>query len=334
MYKSKIDEIIQFLKDKTPLITTHHLVDIDALASTQAFKFFLNQFWPNKKAFLTYSKFTKSTKRFISKFNQKYPKIDLYGDKEYDLSKIDVVIILDTNNYDQIIINGVNDLRNLEIPFIFIDHHLNLNPNGSPLNIIDDTRHSTSEIIYEFYNQYSLELSPPAIFLFIAGILTDTGFFKYGDNNSIKLISRLLTPKIEFQEVKKLLEFEKDISEKIAEIKGLQRVKLIRVKDWLIGITQVSNFKAKVASTLLSVGFDVSIVFSRDKTGIKITTRAKNDVCQKSRLHLGKILNNLHQGSGGGHNGAASIHINDGADVILDELIREIKQTLINDLSL
>ncbi|MHA1192835.1 MAG: DHH family phosphoesterase [Promethearchaeota archaeon] len=334
MYKSKIDELIQFLKDKTLLITTHHLVDIDALASTHAFKFFLNQFWPNKKVFLTYSKFTKSTKRFISKFNQKYPKIDLYGDKEYDLSKIDVIIILDTNNYDQIIINGVNDLRNLELPFIFIDHHLNLNPNGSTLNLIDDTRHSTSEIIYEFFNQYSLELCTPSIFLLIAGILTDTGFFKYGDNNSIKLISRLLTPKIEFQEVKKLLEFEKDNSEKIAEIKGLQRVKLIRVKDWLIGITQVSNFRAMVASTLLNVGFDVSIVYSRDKNDIKITTRAKNDVCQKSRLHLGKILNNLHQGSGGGHNGAASVHIKDGTDDILDELIREIKQTLINDLSL
>ncbi|MCJ7651119.1 MAG: DHH family phosphoesterase, partial [Candidatus Lokiarchaeota archaeon] len=168
MYKSKIDELIQFLKDKTPLITTHHLADIDALASTNAFKFFLNQFWPDKKVFLTYSKFTKSTKRCISKFNQKYPKIDLYGDKEFDLSQIDVIIILDTNNYDQIIINGVDDLRNLEIPFIFIDHHLNLNPDSSTMNLIDDTRHSTSEIIYEFCNQYSLELSPPYIFLLIA----------------------------------------------------------------------------------------------------------------------------------------------------------------------
>ncbi|MHA1669078.1 MAG: DHH family phosphoesterase [Promethearchaeota archaeon] len=334
MYKSKIDELIQFLKDKTLLITTHHLVDIDALASTNAFKFFLNQFWPNKKVFLIYSKFTKSTKRFISKFNQKYPKINLYGDKEYDLSKIDVIIILDSNNYDQIILNGVEDLRNLKLPFIFIDHHFNLEQNSSTLNLIDDTRHSTSEIIYEFYNQYSLELSVPCIFLLVAGILTDTGFFKYGDNNSIKLISRLLTPKIEFQEIKKLLEFEKDISEKIAEIKGLQRVKLIRVKDWLIGITHVSNFRALVASTLLNVGFDVSIVYSIDSTGIKITTRAKNDVCQKSRLHLGKILNDLHQGSGGGHNGAASVLIEDGTDVILDELIGKIKQTLINDLSL
>ena len=334
MYKSKIDELIKFLKDKTPLIITHHLVDIDALATTQAFKFFLNQLWPSKKVFLTYSKFTKSTKRFISKFNQKYPKIDLYGDKECDLSKIDVIIILDTNNYDQVIINGVDDLKKLEIPVIFIDHHFNLNPSSSTLNLIDDTCHSTSEIIHEFYDLYSSELSPPCIFLLIAGILTDTGFFKYSDNNSIKLISKLLSPKIEFQEVKKLLEFEKDISEKIAEIKGLQRVKLIRVEDWLIGITQVSNFRASVASTLLNVGFDVAIVYSRDKTSIKITTRAKNNICQKTRLHLGKILNGLHQGTGGGHNGAASVHIKDETDVILDDLINKIKQTLINDLSL
>ncbi len=334
MYNSKIDELIQFLKDKTPLITTHNLVDIDALASTHIFKYFLNQIWPNKNVFLTYSKFKKSTKSFILKFNQKFPKIDLYGDKDYDLSQIDVIIILDSNNYNQVIINGVENITKLEIPFIFIDHHLNLNPNSSAFNLIDDTRYSTSEIIYEFYAQKSLKLSTPYIFLLIAGILTDTGFFKYSDNDSIKLISSLLTPKIEFQEVKKLIEIEKDISEKIAEIKGLQRVKLIRVEDWLIGITQVSNFRASVASTLLNVGFDVSIVYSIDKTGIRITTRAKNAVCQKSRLHLGKILNELHQGSGGGHNGAASVYIKDKTDEILDELIQEIKQTLINDLSL
>lgn len=334
MYKSKINEIIKYLKDKTPLIITHHLVDIDALASTQAFKIFLNQLWPNKKVFLTYSKFTKSTKRFISKFNQKYPKIDLYGDKEYDLSKIDLIIILDTNNYDQIILNGENDLKSLEIPLIFIDHHLNLNPNASTLNLIDDKQHSTSEIIHKFYEQFSLELSSPCIFLLIAGILTDTGFFKYCDNKSIKLISKLLSPQIEFQEVKNLLEFDKDISEKIAEIKGLQRVKIIRVEDWLIGITQISNFRASVASTLLNAGFDVAIVYSRDKASTKITTRAKNHICQKTSLHLGKILNGLSQGSGGGHNGAASIFIEGEYDRILDELINEIKQTLINDLSL
>ena len=111
-------------------------------------------------------------------------------------------------------------------------------------------------------------------------------------------------------------------------------LKLIREKDWLIGITQVSNFRASVASTLLSVGFDVAIVYSRDKTSTKITTRAKNNICQKTSLHLGKILNDLPQGSGGGHNGAASVHIEDENDIILDEVIHKIKQTLINDLSL
>ncbi len=334
MYKSEIDGLVQFLKNKTPLITTHNLVDNDALASTQAFKFLLNQIWPNKKVYLTYSKITKSTKSFITKFLQKYPNIDLFGDNEFDISQIDVIIVLDSNNFDQIIINGVDDITKLEIPFIFIDHHMNLNPNNSTLNLIDDTRYSTSEIIFEFYKHLSLKLSSQTKILLISGILTDTGFFKYSNNNSIKLISRLLTPKIEFQEIKKLLELDIDISEKIAEIKGLQRVKLIRVKDWLIGITQVSNYRASVASTLLNVGFDVSIVYSRDNTGTKITSRAKNEVCQNTRLHLGKILNDLYRGSGGGHNGAASAHIKDETDVNLDELINEIKQTLINDLSL
>ena len=127
-----------------------------------------------------------------------------------------------------------------------------------------------------------------------------------------------------------LLEKEKEVSEKIAHIKALQRVKLIRINNWLIGISHLSSFSASAASLLTKVGFDIGIVVSDDKNGFRITTRAKKQVCLKTGLHLGKIVSKINNVSGGGHDGAATLNGKIGLAESLDQLIDKIKETLIN----
>ncbi|GAH62999.1 unnamed protein product, partial [marine sediment metagenome] len=64
---------------------------------------------------------------------------------------------------------------------------------------------------------------------------------------------------------------------------------------------------------LIKNGFDVGIVYSEEKNRKNINSRAKKSVCLNTGLHLGKILEKLSQyadGSGGGHDGAASITFN------------------------
>ncbi|MFW9783246.1 MAG: hypothetical protein ACFFFB_13270, partial [Candidatus Heimdallarchaeota archaeon] len=66
-------------------------------------------------------------------------------------------------------------------------------------------------------------------------------------------------------EILNLLESDSELSERIARVKGLKRVGLLKAENWLIGVSRVSNFSASVATTLINVGFDVGIIFSKKK---------------------------------------------------------------------
>ncbi|TFG02253.1 MAG: hypothetical protein EU540_01890, partial [Promethearchaeota archaeon] len=249
---------------------------------------------------------------------------------EFKTLKIDIFLILDTNNLDQV---AIPDINSSEIPIIFIDHHLNLKKNNKrniSLKIIDDKYSSTAEIIYELCEYYNVELTLPYKYILIAAILTDSGFFKHGNNDTILRISKLLSNQLDYQEILSTLKNDKTIPEKIAKIKALQRVQLIQEGNWLIGITNVGSFEASVASSLIKIGFDVSVAYSEKKSGYRISTRAKKYVCLKTGLHLGKILEDLSDDeiSGGGHDGAAAIHGKEGLEELLAILIKKVKQSL------
>ena len=334
MLTNKFEDFKAYLKDKNVLITTHDSVDLDGVVSCYIFKsFFTNYF--NNEASLIFPEFSKSTRDFLKKVSQKFKELTFSFNDDFDISNIDVILVLDTNNLAQVSIFDKLNILNTNIPHIFIDHHFNLKKgyknNLSSLNIINEDVSSTSEIIFELCEFFNFKLELPYKFLLISAILTDSGFFKYGNNDTIKRISRLLDEKLDFQEIISTLEFEKDISEKLARIKALQRLKVIRSKDWLIGMTHVGSFEARVATLLINTGFDVSIVYSEKKTTFRISTRAKKSVCLKAGLHLGKILQEVAEdceGSGGGHDGAASLNGKNDLKKVLNKIIEKIKQIL------
>ncbi|TFG24520.1 MAG: hypothetical protein EU529_03900 [Promethearchaeota archaeon] len=331
MLNSKFEDLKLFLKGKKILITTHDLVDIDGLASCVVLKFFLNRFIDSSDIHLFLPEISKSTKDFIQKYTEKFPDITIPLEIEFKTLKIDIFLILDTNNLDQV---AIPDINSSEIPIIFIDHHLNLKKNNKrniSLKIIDDQYSSTAEIIYELCEYFNLELTLPYKYLLIAAILTDSGFFKHGNNDTILRISKLLSNQLDYQEILSTLKNDKTIPEKIAKIKALQRVKLIQEGNWLIGITNVGSFEASVASSLIKIGFDVSVAYSEKKSGYRISTRAKKYVCLKTGLHLGKILKEVSEecgASGGGHDGAAALNGILDLEIIIEKILDRIKQVL------
>jgi nanoRNase/pAp phosphatase (c-di-AMP/oligoRNAs hydrolase) len=331
MFISKKDDLLKYLKGKNLLITSHDLVDLDGFISGLALKFFFENLIPNQNIDLIFSKLSKHTKNYLKKFSEKFPDFNFSFQINKEFSNVDVIIIVDSNNLDQIKLFNKLDL---DIPFIFIDHHFNLQKNYSgnvsSLNLIFDNYSSTSEIVLELFDDYNIKLPIPYKYLLVSAILTDSGFLKYGNTGTIKNLNNILQDQLEIQDVIPLLEREIDISEKIARIKALQRVKLIRINDWLIGISHLSSFSASAASTLTKVGFDIGIVVSEDKSDYRITTRAKKQVCLKTGLHLGKIINKINNVNGGGHDGAATFNGKNDVEESLNQLIDKIKETLIN----
>lgn len=333
--KSKFENFLVSIKNKNILIITHDLVDIDGLVSCFILKFFLNQYFKNQEISIYFSELSKSTKDFIKNFSEKFPKFNFAYQKNINLSKINTILIVDTTNLNQIKLNDNFDISRLAIPYIFIDHHYlgkksEIRDMGTS-NLTFENYSSTAEIILDLFEIYSIQLTIPLKILIIAAILTDSGFFKHGNNKTIQNVSKLLCEDINIQDVLFLLKSDIDISEKIARIKGIQRVELNREGELLIGITNVSSFGASVATMLLKLGFDIAIVLSKEANQYRINTRAKKGVCIKTGLHLGKILEEIseqYEGSGGGHDGAASLMINKETDYIITQIIERIKQYL------
>ncbi|MFX1358530.1 MAG: bifunctional oligoribonuclease/PAP phosphatase NrnA [Promethearchaeota archaeon] len=333
MIYQKFDDFLSFLKNKSILITTHNLVDVDGFVSSYLLKYLLNLILSNPNIEIKFSEITKQVKEFREKFSNKHPDFDFTYNTKVDLSNFEVMIILDTNNLDLVEFESQFDIDHSQIPFIFVDHHLNLNKrynnNIISKNLIYDNFTSTAEIIYELSKYSQVNFPPLYRSLILAAILTDSGFFKYSNNDTLKRSSELLTKEIEIQDILTLLTYNVDISEKIAKIKGMQRAQLIKIDKYLIGITKVSSFGASVASMLINLGFDIVIVSSKEKSEFKITTRARSDICLETGLHLGKILNNVSEGSGGGHDGAASVSGIYDLKVAINEILENIKQILI-----
>jgi len=331
MLKSRIESFLSYIKGKKLLIITHHPTDLDGFLSSISLKFFLEIFFENQEISLYFSELSKFTKDYIKNFKKLYPDFELNYTNQINTSNFNTILIVDTNNLDQI-----EDYNKLEssAPFIFIDHHLNLkkqyNGNLESLNIIFENFSSTAEIILEIFRIKEVLIPSPYKVFLASAILADSGFFKYGTNQTIHNVSYLLENDVSFQETLNLMETDSDISERIAKIKGLKRVELLRVGDWLIGISRVSNFSGSVATNLINLGFDIGIIFSKKKDETIITTRASKIVCQKTGLHLGKILFEINEGSAGGHNGAASLNCKYNAESILLKVIEKIKKVLIS----
>lgn len=335
MFKSKIDDLISFLKGKKVLVLTHDLVDLDGFTSCFLFKTFFTNICKSNQIHFLFSDFSKPTKEFVNRLNFKFPHVNFKLENIIDVSTVDAIVILDTNNLDQVGVPNDLDLINLNKPFVFIDHHLNLQKcykeNITNLNIIYDSYSSSAEIIYDMLEHFNLILDVPSKFLLVAAILVDSGFLQHGDNKTIFRVSKLLNDCIDYQEIISMLKIQEDISERIAKIKGFQRVVLIQEGNWLIGITHVGSFEANVASSLLKFGFDIGIVCSKKKTEYRISIRANKEICLKTGLHLGKILNEISEeigANGGGHNGAASLTGKNGISDAKDKILEKIKQVI------
>ena len=328
-------DLLKFLKNKSVLLTSHSPVDLDGFVSCLIFHLFLKEFNQNTVVNIYFSEISKSTKLYMEKFLTLFSDLKFPLQSEFNSSDFDIILILDTNNLE--LIGNIAD-SSTEIPFIFIDHHLNLEKqyknNLMSYNIINEEYTSTTEIVYNIINTFNFSLPIPYKYLIASAIVTDSYFLKYANNKTFLHLSKLLQEQVNYQEVIELLNIPLDLSEKIAKIKGLQRVNLIKVNNWLIGVSHVGSFSATVASMLINIGFDISIVYSKQKLGYRITMRASKSVCLETGLHLGRMLSELGNKNGGGHESAASFSTNSNNLKFIDNILDNLKKILIKEQSL
>jgi phosphoesterase RecJ-like protein len=154
-------------KHKSFLISTHHNPDSDAACSAIAMALVLKKMGKktavvNEDALPTWLTFLPQTKNFYKK-------------TEYKESSFDAAIILDCGDYARIggVCKLIGDQR-----IINIDHHIT-NDRFGHINVVLPKSSSTCEILFDLFKAGNVELTKDLSLLLYAGIMTDTGSFRY-----------------------------------------------------------------------------------------------------------------------------------------------------------
>ncbi len=312
-----ISTIITKLQSGSGLVLLHQNADIDALGSAIALKLA----FPNL-IIGTSNKISQLGRNFL----QKFPKIEI--NYSLELENSDNIIVLDTSQPLQLGIS--KDL--LKNPII-IDHHTFNNIWSDAIYYCDETKSSCAEMILEILRFIDFAITPEISFALLAGILVDTGHFKYGNQNSLRNFAYLLdVGKHSISDIYDIFDNSnsESRSQRIAHLKGAQRLRFVEVKNYLIAVSQLSSFEASMCKHLLILGADLAFVGAQRETEVRISGRASGELVKKG-LHLGKIFQQL--GSelnfeGGGHAGAAGLNGDGDADMALNACLRKLESEL------
>jgi nanoRNase/pAp phosphatase (c-di-AMP/oligoRNAs hydrolase) len=298
-----VDEIIRRLRgSKRTLAVGHVNADPDAVGAAIA----LAESFPN----VTVGAFTslnKSAARLSSALGH-HVVIDP------DLHSFETVVVCDATSASQLNAKEPRDFANA----IFMDHHQPSNFAGARLYWSDARFRATCEMALYLLRRAGVPISRNAKIALMAGLLTDTGRFKYNDEEVFGSVAALLaggpegpTPPGTYQFARQLVEeSERDPSEITAQLKGLQRAQWRRVGPWFLAWTFVSSFESNLSSLLVSSGADVAVAFCERGNVLRGSSRATRGA-ERAGVNLGALwrdFKSAHPGvewDGGGHAAAA-----------------------------
>lgn len=169
-YKSVLNSIRRHRKF---LVTTHYNPDADAVASTLAMAMVLKRWGKqvhvlNEDACPPWLKFLPLTSQF--------KKAD--GVKKVDY---EAAIVLDCGDLERI--GGVKKFIQEGRPLINIDHHVTNHRFGS-VNVVQPKASSSCEMIFDLLKEAKFPLDKKLALLLYAGIMTDTGSFRFENTSA------------------------------------------------------------------------------------------------------------------------------------------------------
>ncbi|HIE15260.1 TPA: hypothetical protein EYP70_08315 [Candidatus Bathyarchaeota archaeon] len=303
----RIINLIDNIAASSILILCHHNADPDAVCAAYALKSLLIRMRPNLTIEVASPGVSKLSKSLLPVFC-----LDVKVD-ESDFSGADLIIVVDTNTIKQL--NSWGDLIvDLGAPLVFVDHHAihSETERMAKIYISDEKASSTCEIVYGFFKELGLKLSKDEAKALFLGISFDTKHFILATSRTFKILSDLVNAGVNAQEVISLLSSPMDISERIARLKACQRMKIMRLSEWIVVFTSVSAFQASVARALIDLGAHLALVIGEKDGKLQISLRSNREFFEKTGIHLGrdvaKPLGERLYGMGGGHTTSAGVN--------------------------
>jgi phosphoesterase RecJ-like protein len=221
-----------------------------------------------------------------------------------DLDQYDTVVAVDSSSMEQV---GI-DLTGRDI--VAIDHHSPCGDWDNALFYCDEGRRSCAEMVFDILKTAGTKLDRRMGLALAVGMLTDSGHFRFANAAMMRTFSEVMEASgINMDEAMDLTDLEPDVSERISQLKGAQRMRFERLGDNIVAISLGSAHESSVCKAMLSIGADVAFVGSQRDEKFRISARARQDIVRQG-MHLGKLLDEVGgetSNNGGGHAGAAGL---------------------------
>jgi phosphoesterase RecJ-like protein len=276
------------------LLVTHKNPDADTISSSLSLS---NYFYENNIKHKVFNISTELPRKlnFLSKFE----KITTDIPKFYDL-----IIYLDCADPCRVGKEFPQDVKTISI-----DHHQS-NNNFANINIIDDSKSSTAELLYYFFKENKLKISKNVAECLYTGIYDDSLAFTTPRTNkeTFNVISDLLDSKINVSDIANNLLRRESLSKfriipKIMNTLALfkeGKLATVYLDDiWIKETGATVEECDDIVDMVLSIGIVKIVVYFRivDNT-VRVSLRSKGDI------DVSRIAENF---NGGGHKNAAGL---------------------------
>ena len=312
MQIQEILTLIDKLDAKLAVLFCHHNADPDAIGAAFAFKGLLKHLRPKLEIEIAAA----SGPSRLSKSMMNVLPIELTAEPR--IEEADILVLLDTNTIQQLDEWGTRIKP--DRPLVVIDHHAR-HPETeriATISVADEHASSTCEVVYCLFKEAKFTPSPDEAKALFLGIAFDTRHFILATSKTIKIVSDLTDAGVDAQEILPVLSLPMEYSERIARLKAANRVKVLRVKDWLIALSCVNAFQASAARGLVALGAHIAVVAGERENKIQVSFRASHIFYTETGIHMGRDLaiplGEFLGGMGGGHsvsagaNGAGNVN--------------------------
>jgi nanoRNase/pAp phosphatase (c-di-AMP/oligoRNAs hydrolase) len=327
MQFTEIAKLVNESNVKLAVLLCHHNADPDAICSAYAFGTLLKRSKPDVEVEIGTAQGISRLSKHLLKF------LPIEVKTQPQIEKADLIVLLDTNTIQQVE-KLAEKIRNSKAPIVVIDHHAP-HPETTQIAkicITNEESSSTCEIVYSFYKEMNIkpnENEAKALFL---GIAFDTRHFILATSTTLKNISELIDAGANAQDTLSMLSLPMDFSERVARLKASRRVKLFKVNDWIIALSNVSAYQASAARAIIELGAHVAVVAGQTNENLEVSLRSTREFNTKTGLHLGrdiaKPLGEFLNGMGGGHATAAGVNGKGDLETGLKRCLRLLKEAL------
>ncbi len=303
MQIQEILALIDKLEAKLAVLLCHHNADPDAIGAAFAFSGLLKRLRPGLETEIVAasgpSRLAKSILKSLPLELTAQPRIE----------EADLIVLLDTNTIQQL--NELGKRIKPDHPLVVIDHHAS-HPETerlATLLVADEEVSSTCEVVYRLFKEAEVKPTPDEAKALFLGIAFDTRHFIIATSGALKVVAELTEAGVNPQEALPILSLPMKHSERVARLKAGNRVKLLRIKDWLIALSHVSAYQASASRGLVALGAHIAVVAGQKAGRIQVSLRASREFYAETGVHLGRDLANplgdFLGGMGGGHSASA-----------------------------